>query len=177
MLGVFINLSSFFTMPNTYYSTTYMLLYPHLMAKHCLKVGIKLIIDIRYLRHETSHQVAVKVWWMDLQSCWECSSTCYVPIQCQTYIIQQPTCCYTPTWWPIKCCLKIGFMRLSTLCLFICSNQTFKIKLWRILFFWKNDVTWLNTICCLWEYLNLNCIFLCYLRICASESFLQYSIF
>jgi len=23
-----------------------------------------------------------------------------VPNQCQTSIIQQPTCCYTPTWWP-----------------------------------------------------------------------------
>jgi len=52
------------------------------------------------LRHETRQHVAVKVWWMDLQSCWECSSTCYTPIHCQTTTIQQPTCCYTPTWWP-----------------------------------------------------------------------------
>ena len=54
----------------------------------------------RDLRHETRQHVAVKVWWMDLQSCWECSSTCYAPIHCQTTTIQQPTCCYTPTWWP-----------------------------------------------------------------------------
>ena len=96
MLGVFINLLYTYTLPNNHYSTTYMLLYPHLMAKHCLKVGRKL----RSERHETCQQVAIKVWWMDLQSCWECSSTCYVPIQCQTTTIQQPTCCYTPTWWP-----------------------------------------------------------------------------
>ena len=36
---------------------------------------------------------------MDLQSCWECSSTCYTPIYCQTITIASPTCCYTPTWW------------------------------------------------------------------------------
>ena len=43
-----------------------------------------------------------KVWWRALQSCWECYWPCYTPIQYQyqTSIIQQPTCCYTPTWWP-----------------------------------------------------------------------------
>merc|ERR1739841_306554 len=41
MLGVFINLLYTYTLPNNHYSTTYMLLYPHLMAKHCLKVGRK----------------------------------------------------------------------------------------------------------------------------------------
>jgi len=41
MLGLFINLLCTYTMPNNHYSTTYMLLYPHLMAKHCLKVGRK----------------------------------------------------------------------------------------------------------------------------------------
>jgi len=98
MLGVFINLLYTHTLPNNLYSTTYMLLYPHLMAKHCLKVGRK----SKYfpdLRHKTRQHVAVKVWWVDLQSCWECSSTCYTPIHCQTTSIQQPTCCYTPTWW------------------------------------------------------------------------------
>ena len=52
------------------------------------------------LRHETCLHVAVKVWWRDLQSCWECSSTCYTPIQCQTTTIAAPTWWYTPTWWP-----------------------------------------------------------------------------
>ena len=33
MLGVFITLLCIYTMPNIYYSATYMLLYPHLMAK------------------------------------------------------------------------------------------------------------------------------------------------
>ena len=41
MLGVFINLLYTYTLPNNHYSTTYMLLHPHLMAKHCLKVGRK----------------------------------------------------------------------------------------------------------------------------------------
>ena len=41
MLGVFINLLYTYTLPNNHYSTTYMLPYPHLMAKHCLKVGRK----------------------------------------------------------------------------------------------------------------------------------------
>ena len=41
MLGVFINLLYTYTLPNNHYSTTYMLLYPHLMVKHCLKVGRK----------------------------------------------------------------------------------------------------------------------------------------
>ena len=54
----------------------------------------------RDLRQETCLHVAVKVWWMDLQSCWECSSTCYTPIQCQTTTIAAPTWCHTPTWWP-----------------------------------------------------------------------------
>ena len=52
------------------------------------------------LRHETRQHVAVKVWWVDFQSCWECSSTCYTPMHCQTTTIQQPTCCYSATWWP-----------------------------------------------------------------------------
>ena len=52
------------------------------------------------LRHETCQHGAVKVWWRALQSCWECSSLCYTPIQCQTSTIVAPACCYTPTWWP-----------------------------------------------------------------------------
>jgi len=41
MLGVFITLIYAYTMPNKHYCSTYMLLYPHLMAKCCLKVGRK----------------------------------------------------------------------------------------------------------------------------------------
>ena len=41
MLEVFINLLYTYTMPNVHYSTTYMMLYPHLMAKHCLTIGRK----------------------------------------------------------------------------------------------------------------------------------------
>ena len=48
------------------------------------------------LRHETRQHGAVKVWWRDLQSCWECYWPCYTSNQCQTSTIQQPTCCYTP---------------------------------------------------------------------------------
>jgi len=66
MLRVFINLLYIHTIPNNHYCSTYMVAYPHLMAKHCLRVGRKsgLFPD---LRHETGQQVAVKVWWRDLQ--------------------------------------------------------------------------------------------------------------
>jgi len=97
MLGVFIALLYTHTMPNIYYCSTCLLLYPHLMAKHCLRVGRK----SRFfpdLRHETCQHGAVKVWWRALQSCWECSSLCYTPIQCQTSTIAAPACCYNPTW-------------------------------------------------------------------------------
>jgi len=60
MLGVFITLLYTHTMPNMYYCSTCMLLYPHLMAKHCLKVGKN-----QDLRHETCPHGAVKVWWKD----------------------------------------------------------------------------------------------------------------
>jgi len=36
------------------------------------------------LRQETGQHGAVKVWQRDLQSCWECSSLWYTPLQCQT---------------------------------------------------------------------------------------------
>ena len=41
MLGVFINLLCTHTMPNNHYCSTYMMAYPHLMAKHCLTIGRK----------------------------------------------------------------------------------------------------------------------------------------
>jgi len=69
MLGVFINLLYTHTMPNNHYCSTYMMAYPHLMAKRWLRVGRK----SPDLRHETCLHGAVKVWWRDLQSCWECS--------------------------------------------------------------------------------------------------------
>ena len=94
-----INLLYTHTMPNNHYCSTYMMPYPHLMAKHCLTSRQKIVV-FPDLRHETCQHVAVKVWWMDLQSCWECSSTCYTPIQCQTTTIVAPTWCHTPTWWP-----------------------------------------------------------------------------
>jgi len=67
MMGVFMDLLYIYTLPNNHYSTTYMQLYPHLMAKHCLTIGRKsgFLPD---LRHETCQQVAVKVWWKDLHN-------------------------------------------------------------------------------------------------------------
>ena len=41
MLGGFINLLYTHTMPNNHYCSTYMMAYPHLMAKHCLDVAKK----------------------------------------------------------------------------------------------------------------------------------------
>jgi len=71
MPRVLINLLYTHTMPNIYYCSTYMMLHPHLMAKHCLTIGRKsgFLPD---LRHVTCQQVAVKVWWKDLQSCLGC---------------------------------------------------------------------------------------------------------
>ena len=74
MLRVFINLLYTHTIPNNHYCSTYMMAYPHLMAKHCLIVGRKSGFLPNTLRHEFCLHVAVKVWWRDLQSCWECSS-------------------------------------------------------------------------------------------------------
>jgi len=41
MPRVFINLLCTHTMPNNHYCSTYMMAYPHLMAKHCLTIGRK----------------------------------------------------------------------------------------------------------------------------------------
>ena len=100
MLRVFINLLYTHTMPNNHYCSTYMMAYPHLMAKHCLIIGRKSEF-LPELRHETCPQVAVKVCWRDLQSCWECSSTCYIPIQCQSTTILASLHLWGATWWPI----------------------------------------------------------------------------
>ena len=90
MLRVFINLLYTHTMPNNHYCSTYMMAYPHLMAKHCLIISRKSRF-FPELRHEICPQVAVKVCRKDLQSCRECSSTCYTPKQCQTTTIAAPT--------------------------------------------------------------------------------------
>ena len=86
MLGVFITLLYIYTMPNIYYSTTYMLLYPHLMAK--LAWSWQEIEIFSWSEAWNPPTWAVKVWWRDLQSCWECSSLVIHPIQCQTSTIQ-----------------------------------------------------------------------------------------
>ena len=41
MLRVFINLLYSYTMSNNHYCSTYMMPYPHLMAKHCLTISRK----------------------------------------------------------------------------------------------------------------------------------------
>jgi len=97
MLGVFINLLYTYTLPISHYSTTYMLLYPHLMAKHCLNVSRK----SRFLPGSGKN----------LANIWGCKSMvegltiivleCYWPSytsnQYQTSTFQQPTCCCPPT--------------------------------------------------------------------------------
>ena len=97
MLGVFIN---FVIHPDNARSTTILAsLHAADSATWWPNIAWKLAGN-RNLGHETRQHVAEKVWWVDFQSCWKCSSTCYTPIHCQTTTIQQPTCCYTPTWWP-----------------------------------------------------------------------------
>jgi len=56
MLGVFITLFYPYTMPNIYYCSTCMLLYPHLMAKLAQEMA-----ENPDLRHETRQHGAVKV--------------------------------------------------------------------------------------------------------------------
>ena len=100
MLGVFITLLYTHTMPNIYYCSTCMLCYTPTWWPN---IAWEVAENSRFfpdLRHETRQHGAVKVWWRALQSCWECSSLCYTPIQCQTSTIVAPACCYTPTWWP-----------------------------------------------------------------------------
>ena len=99
MLGVFITLLYIHTMPNIYYCSTCMLLYPHLMATLVWELAENRDIFLIW-GDETRQHGAVKVWWRALQSCWECSSLCYTSIQCQTSTIVAPACCYIPTWWP-----------------------------------------------------------------------------
>ena len=68
MLKVIINLLYTHTRPNNHYCSTYMMAYPHLMAKHCLTIGRKpgFLPD---LRHETCLHGAVKVWLRALEIC------------------------------------------------------------------------------------------------------------
>ena len=61
MLGVFINLLYTHTMPNNHYCSTYMMAYPHLMAKRWLRVGRKSRFFLTDLRLETFLHVTVKV--------------------------------------------------------------------------------------------------------------------
>jgi len=51
-------------------------------------------------RQGTCLHGAVKVGWRALQSCWECSSVCYTPIQCQTSTIVASLHLWGTTWWP-----------------------------------------------------------------------------
>jgi len=99
MLRVFITLLYTHKMPNNHYCSTYMMPYSHLLAKHCLRVGRKSWF-FPDLRLDSRQYVAVQVWWVDLQSCWECPSPWYTPIQCQTTTIAAPTWCHIPTCWP-----------------------------------------------------------------------------
>ena len=57
VLGVLLTLLYTYTMPIIYYCSTCMLLYPHLMAKHCLRVSRKSRSEARNL----PIHVAVKV--------------------------------------------------------------------------------------------------------------------
>ena len=95
VLGVFITLLYTYTMPINYYSSKPTSLRCHLMAKCCLKAGRN-----RNLRQEICHHVAVKVWRRALEMCWECSSLCYILIQCQSTTILASLHLWGATWWP-----------------------------------------------------------------------------
>ena len=95
MLNVFITLLYTYTMPINYYSSKPTSLRCHLMAKHCLKASRN-----QNLRWEICPHVAVKVWQMALEICWECSSLCYTHIQCQLITILVSLHLWGATWWP-----------------------------------------------------------------------------
>ena len=81
MLGVFITLLYTYTMPNNHYCGKPTSLRCHLMAKCGLRVGKKSRSEAR---NRPTWCCKSTIWQRDLQSCWECSSLCYTPIQCQT---------------------------------------------------------------------------------------------
>jgi len=67
-----------------------MMSYHHLLSWRFLRKSMgKRNLDP--LREEKRQRLAVKVWWIDLQSCWECPGPCYTPNQCQTTTIVAPT--------------------------------------------------------------------------------------
>ena len=96
MLGVFINLLYTYTIPNNHYCSTYMMPYPHLLAKHCLRVG-------RKLRSEAWNPPT-----------WGCKSMMegptillgvfinllYTHTMPNIYYCSTCMLLYTPTWWP-----------------------------------------------------------------------------
>ena len=96
MLGVFINLLYTHTMPNNHYCSTYMTGIPPLDGQTLPDQSAENQRFFPELRHETCQQVAVKVCWKDLQSCWECSSTLLythtMPNNhyCSTYMMAYP---------------------------------------------------------------------------------------
>jgi len=99
VLQVFIALLYTHTMPNIYYCSTCILVYPHLMAKHCLRVGRKSrffpkLVCAVYPTWPVNRTAIIR---RDLHMCCKCSLHYYTPIQCQTSTIVAPACCYTPT--------------------------------------------------------------------------------
>ena len=101
MLGVFITLLYTHTMPNNHYCSTCMLLYPHLMAKHCLKVGRNRDFFHSDLRHETRQHGAVKVWMEGLTIMLGVFITLlYTHTMPNNHYCSTCMLCYTPTWWP-----------------------------------------------------------------------------
>jgi len=95
MLGVFITLLYTYIMPINHYSIKPTSLRCHLMAKCCLKVSRKSKSEARNLPSS-----GVKVWQRGLQSCLECSSLYYTPIQCQSTTILSSLHLWGATWWP-----------------------------------------------------------------------------
>ena len=87
-----------YTMPNIYYSSTYMLLYPHLMAK--LAWSWQEIEIFSWSEAWNPPTWGCKSMVEGLQSCWECSSLVIHLYNAKHLLFKQPTCCYTPTWWP-----------------------------------------------------------------------------
>jgi len=139
ILRVFINLLYTHTMPNNHYCSTYMVAYPHLMAKHCLTVGRK----SRFfpdLRQSWSWRLEIEIFsWSEAWNPPTCGCKSVVEgltlilrvfinllytrtmpnnHYCSTYRMSYPHYQYMCTWsYPllmVKCRLKVGWGHSSS---------------------------------------------------------------
>ena len=100
MLGVFITLLYIYTMPNIYYSATYMLLYPHLMAKLAWSWQEIEIFSWSEAWNPPTWGCKSMVEGLTIMLGVFINFVIHTIYNAKHLLFKQPTCCYTPTWWP-----------------------------------------------------------------------------